>query len=158
MKARKRVRKKTGKAGRYYSEEARQRSLANLSPPWRPGQSGNPNGRPVGSGSGLGSIVNHLKRRLKGKAVHRRGQSIKYQDLADELAAIMVRHARKGKFAFLQEIIKQTESAQLTEAEMADIVERVYASVKKHVERLQGGMEALEQISLDLQEELTDDT
>jgi len=69
---------------------------SNLRPPWQPGQSGNPAGRPPGS---VG-LVNYLKRLLQEPADDEPGKT-KGEQIMDELA----RRARRGRSPKLIQIL-----------------------------------------------------
>lgn len=117
------------------------RALANLAPPWKPGQSGNPKGRPAGSGS----IKSWIKHRLKGRPLNEQ-----YEILSEELAGVMVHLARTGNMDALRDIIQLTESLQITEDQLQQEIERVFHVVSKHVKRLKGGEKALMAIAREL--------
>jgi hypothetical protein len=109
-------------------EELARERYARIAPyQWKPGQSGNPLGRPPGSGS----IVAWLKKRLQGPALKRPD---KFVSLAQELADVIVRQAKRANYNFVQLLIDRAESRQLTEEEMMDHTEKVYNVVCKYVD------------------------
>ncbi len=110
-------------------EDGRKRRLRNLRPPWKPGQSGNPQGRPTGSGSILGFI----KQRLRCAPWHKKAREYHMQTLADELAFRLVQLGRRGNVAALQMILDKTESRAITEEELQQTVDQVYRVVTRHV-------------------------
>ena len=62
-----------------------------------PGQSGNPKGRPKGSGS----VTTCIRRLLN--------EGFGNKDIADELAKAAVKHAMKGNFQYFKEIVDRTD-------------------------------------------------
>jgi hypothetical protein len=101
-----------------------ERKLANLARPFKPGETGNPLGRPVGSGS----IVVHLRKAMKEPAV-----SKKYENTAAELSAVITKKARKGNLGFMQMIVDKTESKQMTREDVNLIIDQVYNVFLRHV-------------------------
>ncbi len=93
---------------------------------WKKGQSGNPLGKPPGSGS----IVNWLKKRLAGAAFQRPD---KYLTLAEELAHVILKQAKRGNYNFMHLLLEKAESRQLTEEELAGEVEKFFNVVTKYV-------------------------
>lgn len=79
------------------------RRLANLSPPWKPGESGNPKGRVTGS-KNLTTLLREAaeKRRLM-------GQDLPDMTAGEALAESMFYHAIKGNPAFAREILDRLE-------------------------------------------------
>ncbi len=106
---------------------------------WKPGQSGNPLGKPPGSGS----VVKWLKERLAGPALRRPDM---FASLAQELANMILKHASRGNYNFVQLLLDKAESKQLTEEEVAQHVENVFNIVTKYVT----DKEALANIARDL--------
>ena len=92
-----------------------------------------------------------MKRRLRDRPLNAAGKRYRYDDLADELADVMLKAAKRGKFNFLKEVIEKTESRQLTEAELQDEIDRVHRIVERHVLKLQGGKIAMAAIAAELQ-------
>ena len=75
-------------------------SLANLAGhEWKPGESGNPTGRPKGK-----SITGKLRRLLEAAA-----EEGAEGDLADAIAAVIVAKAVSGNFRFVKEVLDRTE-------------------------------------------------
>ncbi len=93
---------------------------------WKKGQSGNPLGRPPGSAS----IVTWLKRRLAGPAFKRPD---KFECLSQELADMILRHARRGNYNFVHLLLEKAEPRQLTQEEIAAETERIFNVVTKYV-------------------------
>lgn len=116
-----------------------------MKPPWKPGQSGNPSGRPVGSGS-FKTLIRHL---LNVQVPPRKGTK-EFRTIKDELADIAVKRAKKGDFAFWAKVIDLYELRQVNEEELTEFIDIVFSIVKKHVESLEGGREALAAIARDL--------
>lgn len=114
-------------------------------PPWKPGQSGNPKGRPVGSGS-FKTLIRHL---LNVKVPPKKGTK-EFRTIKDELAEIAIARAKKGDFAFWQKVIDLHELRQVNEDELNEFIDVVFSVVKKHVAALEGGKEAMEAIARDL--------
>ena len=77
--------------------EKQRSNTTGLRPPWKPGESGNPGGRPKGTGS----ITSYLRRLLKEK----KGD----KEIAELLAQKAVQLAGKGEFRFLKEILERTD-------------------------------------------------
>lgn len=94
---------------------------------WKKGQSGNPLGRPPGTGS----IVKWLRDRLQGPAFRRPDR---YLCLAQELADIILRQANRGNYKFLELLLDKAEHRRITEEEMQAEVERVFDVVCSHVQ------------------------
>jgi hypothetical protein len=115
-------------ATRKSPEQLAKERYARIAPyQWKPGQSGNPLGRPPGSGS----IVAWLKKRLDGPAIKRPD---KFISLAQELADVIVRQAKKANYNFVQLLIDRAESRQLTEEEMMRHTEKIFNVVCKYVD------------------------
>lgn len=93
---------------------------------WKPGQSGNPAGRPPGTGS----IVKWLKKRLEGPAFRRPD---KFVSLAQELANVILKQASKGNYNFVQLLVDRAESRQMTEEEMMSHTEKIFSVCCKYV-------------------------
>jgi len=116
-----------------------------MKPPWKPGQSGNPKGRPVGSGS-FKTLIRHL---LAVQVPPRKG-SKEFRTIKDQLAEIAIKRAKRGDFAFWQKVVDLHELRQVNEEELNEFLDIVFTVVKKHVAKLEGGREALEVIARDL--------
>tara|TARA_B100001123_G_scaffold199096_1_gene226374 strand:- start:430 stop:867 length:438 start_codon:yes stop_codon:yes gene_type:complete len=67
---------------------------ANLRPPWKKGQSGNPKGRPKGR-----TLTDRLLKRLEQEG----------GEIADLLVDAWIREAKRGRFPQLKEILDRTE-------------------------------------------------
>ena len=65
-------------------------------PAWKPGQSGNPKGRPKGK-----SVTNQLRKLLD--------EGLEGKDLADAMAKAAYKHAMKGDFRFWNAIVERIE-------------------------------------------------
>lgn len=76
---------------------------------WKPGQSGNPSGRPKGSGTPIAKLRKILEREaeIKGK---KPGHGI---TVADQVAELIVRQALAGDFRFVQFLMDKLEAADL---------------------------------------------
>lgn len=117
-----------------------------VAPPWRPGQSGNPKGRPIGSGS----IVKFIKDRLGGAPLV---DDEDYETLADELAVAMIEKARGGNrndYRFMQEILNRSESRTITEEQLSEEIERVHEVVAKHILRIEEGPSIMARIAREI--------
>lgn len=114
-------------------------------PPWKPGQSGNPRGRPVGSGS-FKSLIRHM---LNGKPVPVAG-SAEFKTLKEQLATVALKRAAKGGFAFWNKIIDLHELRSVNEDDLTEFIDTVFGIVQQHVQKLEGGREALAAIARDL--------
>jgi len=114
-------------------EAARQRRLANLREPWKPGRSGNPKGRPPGSGS----VVGWLKKRLAGPPLNgysiQGTQKVRLRCLAQELAEKIVERVLKGDYNFTALLVDKTESKAVTEDQVNGLVDRFHGIVAKYV-------------------------
>jgi hypothetical protein len=78
-----------------------ERSLANLRPPWQPGQSGNANGRKKG-------LVTLLREVLEQTELH----GVKTPDgrtVAEHLAEAIIGHAMKGNAAYMVQVLDRLE-------------------------------------------------
>lgn len=102
----------------------RERQLANLQKPYKPGQSGNPLGRKTGSGS----VVVHLRKALREPSKYK-----SYENVASELSAVIVRKARKGNASFIQMILDRTESKVMTREQVEYIIDTVYNTFLAYV-------------------------
>lgn len=109
-------------------ERSRFKGNQNLRPPWKPGYCPNPKGRPLGSGS----IVHWLKKRLAGAASTKERRR-KFRSLADELAAVILDKAERGKFQYLRMLLERADASLLTEDDMREQIERVYRVVRRYV-------------------------
>jgi hypothetical protein len=102
----------------------RERKLACLAPKFKPGESGNPLGRKVGSGS----IVTHLK-----KALREPSRYNKYENTAHELSGVIMQKARKGHIGFVQMLVDRTENKMMTREQIENIIDTVYGMFLKYV-------------------------
>ncbi|MGO9466539.1 MAG: DUF5681 domain-containing protein [Isosphaeraceae bacterium] len=75
----------------------------NLQPAWRPGQSGNPNGRPKGQ-----TVTTLLRRALTARRLCG-VPTLGNRDVADCLAEAIILHAIKGNIGYLKAILDRTE-------------------------------------------------
>lgn len=131
-------------------EAARQRRLANLREPWKPGQSGNPKGKPPGTGS----VVSWLKHRLSGPPINGYSKlgstKLRLRCLAHELSETIIKRAQKGDFKFIQLLVEKTESQAVTEEQVNAAIDRFHNIVKKYVR----DPKILEKIARDMHLEL----
>jgi hypothetical protein len=71
-----------------------------------------------------------------------------------ELLEAGLRQAKRGNFFFWSKLIDIHESKDfITEETLQDFIEKVYVTVRRHVERLEGGKEAMVEIARDLQKQ-----
>lgn len=88
--------------------ESRERSKANLKPPWKPGESGNANGRPKGA-----SVTAALRRQLnkEGMVRKRPGGPLEPsgREVAEHLAQVAIDKALRGDFKFFRYITDRLE-------------------------------------------------
>ena len=118
----------------------------NLRPPWKPGQSGNPAGHSKFKRE-YGESFKKLVRELfasRGKDRER---------IRDELAAVAIKKAKRGNFFFWSKLVDLHETNTVSEDDLQSFIERVYMVVRRHVEKLEGGKEALSEIARELQKE-----
>ena len=96
------------------------KNTSGLRPPWKPGQSGNPGGRP--KGSGLTDIIRRV--------LSQPDES--YGTKADRLITLCLEHAEKGDFRYFKEVIDRLEGPIPTKAEVtgADGAPLFYKCVK----------------------------
>lgn len=83
-------------------------TAGNLRPPWKPGKSGNPKGRPRGSVS----LVSALKRELRRRPEH-----------ADEIARAMIEAAKGGDRAalgFVRVLLDRLDGAVCQEVQVSE--------------------------------------
>lgn len=75
----------------------------------------------------------------------------------ESLLKVALKKAERGQkmtdFLFWKELISLHENEALTEEDLNDFVERVYSIVRRSVEKLEGGHEALAEIARNLQKE-----
>jgi len=81
----------------------------NLAPMWRPGQSGNPGGRPKGA-----SLTNRLRKALDAND----GQ------LAEVVVKVLLREAAKGKYQHLREVLDRVEGKVVQRVELNATVQQ----------------------------------
>lgn len=89
----------------------------NLRPiPWKPGQSGNPKGKPKGTIS----ISTHLKKFLDSRVSAPKGSDIAFGKItvAERLALALISQANKGNVQAAKEILDRTEG------KVVDVVEQ----------------------------------
>lgn len=75
-----------------------------------------------------GSVVVCIRERLK-----RDSEESDCTTMADEIAKVAIDKARDGEFNFVNLIIQQVESQDLTREEASVQIETFYTTVKKHV-------------------------
>lgn len=139
-----RIKKKSKQVEAPKELSGRERQVANLLPPWKPGQSGNPRGRPVGTG-GV-SIIKLIKKRLQGSPLFDDQGKLKgnpytangrlkeeFKTLADQLGFVLLNEATDGKIPAIQLIIDKTEPNQIDEEQLKVEIDRVFNVVCRHV-------------------------
>jgi hypothetical protein len=125
----------------------RERGYAQLRPPWKPGQSGNP----AGGGSPGSYISRSIKDLVRDCLQEEDAGTAKLAKR--ELVEIALKKAKKGNFFFWSKLIDLHESQLVNEDDLHEFIEKVYLTVRRHVEKLDGGREALSEIARDLQKE-----
>ena len=71
----------------------------------------------------------------------------------DRLAKVAMKKALKGDYFFWAKLVDLHESDLVNEDDLAEFTERIYLIVRRHVEKLDGGSEALADIARDLVKE-----
>lgn len=66
------------------------------------------------------------------------------------LTEVALKQAKRGDFYFWSKLIDLHESKAVTEDDVNELVEKVYLIVRRHIEKLDGGLEALANIARDL--------
>jgi hypothetical protein len=86
---------------------------ANLKAPWKPGQSGNPQGRPVGAKTGLRArLIQMLDQDTEDdilKILEAKGVKLGDKDKAAVISTVVGREAMKGNMQAVKIIAEQTE-------------------------------------------------
>lgn len=120
------------------------RGYANLRPHWKPGQTGDPGGRGR-------KLARSFKELVRDYFSHKDKRSAKLAK--EELVEIALKKAKRGNFFFWSKLIDLHEAQLVSEDDLHDFIEKVYVTVRRHVEKLDGGKEALAEIARDLQKE-----
>jgi len=105
------------------TEKNKEPRSPNLAPMWKPGQSGNPGGRPRGSS---------LTKRLR--------QALDANDgkLAEVVVKVLLREAAKGKYQHLREILDRVEGKVVQKVELNATVQQAQDQFLEAAERVLG--------------------
>lgn len=114
---------------------------------FRPGQTGNPRGSSEFQRK-IGGTFKKLIRDLMDTKSPMDRETIK-----EELVEVAIRKARRGNFFFWSKLVDLHETEFIGEDDLQHFIERVYVTVRRHVEKLDGGKQALAEIARDLQKE-----
>jgi hypothetical protein len=98
---------------------------ANLNPPWKKGESGNPEGRPVGAKHGLRARLNAVMRKTPNadilKVLAAKGIELEEKDNAAVIAEVVNREAQKGNMSAIKFIGDMTESKMPTDLNIGGV-------------------------------------
>ncbi len=88
---------------------------------------------------------------LNGKPVPVKG-SKDFRTLKEQLAGVALKRAARGGFAFWNKIIDLHELRSVNEDDLTEFIDTVFGIVQKHVQKLEGGKEALMSIARELKQ------
>lgn len=106
--------------------------------PWKPGQSGNPKGRPPGQ-----SVTSRLKAALE-SGTDLDGRPIEDGTLADMLARTIIRHALAGDLGFIRVLLERVEGRVADRVEPAeDESQETAAEAVRRFKAMEDALEAV---------------